>query len=166
LRPSAILAARGQRKAFGFPTIPNGTRFDKRFCFEVHMFIDEMVNQGATPAIEQTLKFTTARQRLLEEDVANISTPGYVQKDLSVAKFQQVLRERLAAADEGPRGQDLGSLGVDVENPRDSIMFHDGNNRSVEELMSAGMKNALTHNLMIELLKKQFATMELALQQK
>jgi flagellar basal body rod protein FlgB len=119
------------------------------------MFIDEMVNQGPTPAIEQTLKFTTARQRLLEEDVANIDVPGYTQKDLSPAKFQQALREKLAAADEGPRGRELGDLGVDVEN-----------NRSVEELMSAGMKNALTHNLMIELLKKQFATMELALQQK
>jgi flagellar basal-body rod protein FlgB len=134
------------------------------------MFIDEMVNQGPTPVIEQTLKFTSARQRLLEEDVANISTPGYLQKDLSPTKFQEALRERLASADEGPRGQDLGNgigdLGVDVESPRDSIMFHDGNNRSVEELMSAGMKNALTHNLMIELLKKQFATMELALQQK
>jgi flagellar basal-body rod protein FlgB len=130
------------------------------------MFIDEMVNQGATPAIEQTLKFTTARQRLLEEDVANISTPDYVQKDLSVSKFQSALRERLAAAGDAPRGQDLGDLGVDAENPRNSIMFHDGNNRSVEELMSSGMKNAMMHNLMIELLKKQFATMELALQQK
>ena len=130
------------------------------------MFIDEMVNAGATPVIEQTLKFTSARQRLLEEDVANISTPGYVQKDLSPAKFQAMLRERLAASDQGPRGQDLGNLGVDVEAPRSGILFHDGNNRSVEELMSAGMKNALTHNLMIELLKKQFATMELALQAK
>jgi flagellar basal-body rod protein FlgB len=130
------------------------------------MFIDEMVNQGPTPAIEQTLKFTTARQRLLEEDVANIDVPGYTQKDLSPAKFQQALREKLAAADEGPRGRELGDLGVDVENPHSGILFHDENNRSVEELMSAGMKNALTHNLMIELLKKQFATMELALQQK
>ena len=130
------------------------------------MFIDEMVNQGATPAIEQTLKFTSARQRLLEEDVANIDVPGYTQKDLSPAKFQQALREKLAAAEEGPRGQSLGDLGVDVEDPHSGILFHDENNRSVEELMSAGMKNALTHNLMIELLKKQFATMELALQQK
>jgi flagellar basal body rod protein FlgB len=92
--------------------------------------------------------------------------PGYTQKDLSPAKFQQALREKLAAADEGPRGRELGDLGVDVENPHSGILFHDENNRSVEELMSAGMKNALTHNLMIELLKKQFATMELALQQK
>jgi flagellar basal-body rod protein FlgB len=130
------------------------------------MFIDEMVNQGAIPVIEQTLKFTSARQQLLEEDVANISTPGYLQKDLSPGKFQAVLRERLAAADDGQRGQDLGNLGVDVESPNNGILFHDGNNRSVEQLMSAGMKNALTHNLMIELLKKQFATMELALQQK
>lgn len=130
------------------------------------MFIDEMVNQGAAPVIEQTLKFTTARQKLLEEDVANISTPGYVQKDLSPEKFQAVLQQRIAASEEGPRGRDLGDLGVDVESPKSGILFHDGNNRSVEELMSAGMKNALTHNLMIELLKKQFSMMEEALQAK
>jgi flagellar basal-body rod protein FlgB len=130
------------------------------------MFIDEIINQGATPAIEQTLKFTSARQRLIDENVANIDTIGYVQKDLSPEKFQAVLRERLAAADEGTRGQSLGDLGVDVENPKEGILFHDGNNRSPEELMSDGMKNALTHNLMIELLKKQFSMLETALQQK
>jgi flagellar basal body rod protein FlgB len=130
------------------------------------MFIDQIINQDATPVIEQTLKFTSARQRLLEEDVANISTPGFTQKDLSPTKFQAVLRQRLAAADEGPRGQGLGDLGVDVESPRSGILFHDENNRSVEQLMSAGMKNALTHNLMIELLKKQFSILETALQAK
>jgi flagellar basal-body rod protein FlgB len=130
------------------------------------MFIDEMINQGATPAIEQTLKFTSARQKLLEEDVANIDVPGYQQKDLSPAKFQQMLSERLAAADEGPRGQDLGEPDLDAQTPSNGLLFHDQNNRSVEELMADGMKNALTHNLMIELLKKQFSTMELALQQK
>src|SRR4051794_32966669 len=126
------------------------------------MFIDRMVNQGATPAIEQVLKFTTARQGLLAENVANISTPGYVQKDLSPQKFQAMLREHLEAADSEPRGESLGDMSSEVENPNSSILFHDGNNRSVEQLMTAGMKNGLTHNLMVELLKRQFATMDLA----
>jgi flagellar basal-body rod protein FlgB len=139
------------------------------------MFIDRMMNQGAAPVIEEVLKFTSARQRLLAEDVANISTPNYVQKDMSPAQFQKLLREKIAAADgagegaergESPRGESFGDISVDVENPKSGILFHDGNNRSVEELMSSGMKNGLTHNLMIELLKRQFTTMELALSAK
>jgi flagellar basal body rod protein FlgB len=42
-------------------------------------------------------------------------------------------------------------------------MFHDGNNRSAEQLMTEGVKNAMMHNMMIELLRQQFSTLETAL---
>ena len=38
------------------------------------------------------------------------------------------------------------------------MLFHDGDNRSMEQLMSDQAKNALMHNLVIELLRKQFQT--------
>ncbi|MBV8780378.1 MAG: hypothetical protein JO353_03185 [Phycisphaerae bacterium] len=130
------------------------------------MFIDRMINQGAAPVIEQVLKFSSARQKLLADDVANIDTPDYVTKDMSVSKFQNALAERIAGSNGDARGEGLADIDVDENSTKDGILFHDGNNRSVEQLMTDGMKNALTHNLMVELLKRQFATMELALQQK
>ena len=114
------------------------------------MFIDRMINQGAAPVIEQELKFSTARQKLLSDDVANIDTPGFVQKDLSAEKFQSMLSEKIDAAAGESRGEDLGDVTVEAETSQDGILFHDKNNRSVEQLMSDGAKNALTHNLMIE----------------
>jgi flagellar basal-body rod protein FlgB len=46
------------------------------------------------------------------------------------------------------------------------VLFHDGNNRSMEQLMSDQAKNALMHNLAVELLRRQFATLNMALTEK
>ena len=62
------------------------------------MFIDRLINQGPAPVLEQMLHFTTARHKLIAENVVNISTPGYRQRDLSLEKFQQKLSERVDAA--------------------------------------------------------------------
>ena len=57
-------------------------------------------------------------------------------------------------------------IGVDVEKPNRGILFHDGNNRSMEQLMSDQAKNAMMHNMVVELLRKQFMRMESALRER
>ena len=52
------------------------------------MFIERLLNQGNAPLLEQMLKFTAARHRLIAENIVNVDTPGYRQKDLSLDKFQ------------------------------------------------------------------------------
>jgi flagellar basal-body rod protein FlgB len=128
------------------------------------MFIDRLLNQGAEPMLEQTLRFTEARGRLIAENVVNISTPGYKQKDLSLAKFQHLLADRAArAGDAAPGSVAFDDIGMDVEKNHRGILFHDGQNRSMDGLMSDMAKNALMHNLAIELLRRQFQTMEMAI---
>ncbi len=131
------------------------------------MFVNRLINQGNAPLIEQMLKFTAARHKLLAENIVNISTPGYVQKDLSLTKFQTRLRERVAMRRHAP----LGSVSFDdirgeLEHPRHGILFHDRNNRSMEHLMSEQAKNALMHQLAVELLRKQFESLEAALKER
>lgn len=53
-----------------------------------------------------------------------------------------------------------------IENPTAGILFHDRNNRSMEHLMSDAAKNALFHNMMTELLRRQFASIETALKER
>ena len=65
------------------------------------MFIERLLNQGIAPLIEQAVRFSAARQKLLTENVANIDTPDYIQKDLSVSKFQQELNDQ--ATEKGKR---------------------------------------------------------------
>src|SRR5690349_7734924 len=130
------------------------------------MYIERMLNDGNAPLLEQMLRFTTERHKLLAEDVVNVSTPGFRQKDLSVDKFQRLLSERLETRDRSPRGSvGFDDIGVDVENPTRNILFHDGNNRSMEQLMSDEAKNAMMHNMVVELLRKQFSELESALRE-
>ncbi len=42
-----------------------------------------------------------------------------------------------------------------MNSPVNNILFHDRNNRSMEQLMAESSKHALIQNTMIELLKKQ-----------
>lgn len=128
------------------------------------MFIERLLNQGSEPLLEQTLRFTAARHQLIAQNVVNISTPGYQQKDLSLTKFQSLLAERAQEADQSlPGDVSFDDIGTDVENSRHGILFHDGQNRSMEQLMSDQAKNALMHNLAIELLRQQFQTLQSAI---
>ena len=131
------------------------------------MFVERLLNQGNAPLLEQMLKFTAARHKLIAENVVNVSTPNYRQKDLSLDKFQAMLRDRVEdrrAA--GPGAVRFDDVRAELEEPERGILFHDGNNRSMEQLMTDQAKNAMMHNLVIELLRKQFSAMELALKER
>jgi flagellar basal-body rod protein FlgB len=131
------------------------------------MFIDRLLNQGNLPLIEQSVRFSAARQKLIAENVANISTPGYVQKDLSVEKFQAMLRDRVERRRAAPPGSvRFEDLAGEPHSPASNILFHDRNNRSIEQLMADGAKNAMYHNMMIELLRKQVGAIESALKER
>lgn len=129
------------------------------------MFIERMLNQGNGPLLEQVVKFTAARHRLITENIANVDTPGYRQKDLSVGGFQRMIRERV---DQRRAGRQVGfeDIAAQVEQPTRGILFHDRNNRSMEHLATDLAKNAMMHNLAIELLRKQYKQMEMALQER
>jgi flagellar basal-body rod protein FlgB len=131
------------------------------------MFIERLMNQGNAPLLEQMVKFSQARHRLLAENIVNVSTPNYRQKDLSIERFQHLLRDRVQTRKEtGPGLTDFDDINVETENPDRNILFHDRNNRSVEQLMSDQAQNALMHNLMTELLRKQFNSIQNALRER
>ena len=131
------------------------------------MFLDRLMNQTNAPLIERVLQFSSARHKLIAENMANVDTPGYRQKDLSEAKFFSLLRDRAAAKHEIPPGTTpFADIASDLEHPERGILFHDQNNRSMEQLASDQAKNGLLYTMAIELLKKQFNAMEQALKER
>jgi flagellar basal-body rod protein FlgB len=131
------------------------------------MFIDRLLNMGNAPLIERAMSFTAARHELLAENIANVSTPDYVQKDLSVEAFQRQLRDRIAVKKSSPPG----SVGFSVVefNPKDErsgLLFHDRNNRSMEQMMADLSSNALKHNMYAEMLRKQFDSLQTVLKER
>ncbi|MCC6239991.1 MAG: hypothetical protein IT448_06815 [Phycisphaerales bacterium] len=130
-------------------------------------FVDRLLNQGTTPLIERTLEFSAERHKLLAEDIVNASTPGYVQKDMSLARFQGLLRRRVELRrNSGPGAVSFDDIKGQLTHPRWGIVFHDRNNRSMENLMTEQTKNALMHQMAIELLRKQYAQLESALRER
>src|SRR4051794_36244329 len=119
------------------------------------MFIERLLNGGNGPIIEASVRFAAARHRILTENIANVDTPGYIQRDLSQEKFQALLSDRIdqrnSLSDGKTRFDDLGG---EIENETSGVLFHDGNNRSMEQLMCDSAKNALFHNMMLEMLRK------------
>jgi flagellar basal-body rod protein FlgB len=129
--------------------------------------LERLMNQGNGPLLERVLEFTSRRHKLLAENVANVDTPGYRQKDLSVKKFQAMLSDRLSIKDSsGPGGVGFEGIDSELHRPNNSLLFHDKNNRSMESLMSDVAKNAMTHNLAVELLRKTYGQMDMALKER
>ncbi|MCS7034797.1 MAG: hypothetical protein NZ561_12510 [Phycisphaerae bacterium] len=130
------------------------------------MLIERLLNQGNGPLAAQVMRFAAARHKLLAENIANVSTPGYRNKDLDVAGFQQMLRDRVQLRRESPPGtvgfDDIWTETID----RGGLLFHDRNNRSIEQLVTDSAKNALLHNLVVEILRKQFGSIESALRER
>lgn len=130
------------------------------------MFIDRMLNSGSSPVLDQVLKFTAARHRLIANNIANVDTPNYRQQDLSLPQFQQMLASRAMARRNGEQDVRFDDIGTEVEHPTRGILAHDGNNRSMEQLMTDQASNALMHNMAIEMLKKQYSGIEMALKER
>jgi flagellar basal-body rod protein FlgB len=131
------------------------------------MFIERLLNQGNAPLLEQVLKFSAARHKLIAENLVNITTPNYRQKDLSVDKFQAMLQERADVKESSAPGTvGFSDIGAEVEEPNNGMLFHDGNNRSMEQLVSDQAKNAMMHNFVVELLRKQYSALDMALKER
>lgn len=136
--------------------------------------IKGMIDTGATPVLERLVQFTGERHRYLTNNVANLSTPDYQPRDLSVGSFQEAMRK---AVDErrqrtgGPNGAlhprdtrqvAFGEKGMSVrpEGLKHNILFHDRNNRSLEHTMKDLAENAMMHNAALEMLKSKFTMLE------
>ena len=126
------------------------------------MFLEHLLNQTNAPLLERVVKFAAARQKLIAEDIANVDTPGFRQKDLDPAQFMALLRQRI----EQRNGNSTNPPGLDVSRPSNGILFHDGNNRSMEQLETDQKKTGLMYTVAMEMLRQQYQEMQLALKEK
>ncbi len=140
------------------------------------MFLSDVTDRGAVPALVKTLAFNEARLRMIAENVANAGTPGYRAKQLSVEAFQHALGAALDARRRDPSrpfvvesGREVttrpdGSLHVTpAETPVDNALFHDGTNVSIEREMADLAKTVMTHDLATALLRERITGLQKAI---
>lgn len=153
------------------------------------MFIGDLANSGALPSLEATLRFAGARQRQIAQNIANIDTPDYRQADLSPRAFQQALGKaidaRRAGGSGGGVGGELGRLPfksdrqikVDAQgnlsfvpssssDHRGGVLFHDRNNRDLEQLMADQAENAAVYRTTIELIRSRTEILRTAISER
>lgn len=138
--------------------------------------LSNMFDSSSLPVLEQVVNFTQARHGVLAGNIANIDTPGYKSRDLSVDTFQSRLKEAVTArqrATESPTyainaelaGKPTGTGSENwgqVREVADDILFHDDHNVSLETQVTEITKNRSQHNLALTIMNAQFRLLRAA----
>lgn len=144
------------------------------------MSLIDLVDSGAIPALEMTMRFAAKRQQLIAHNVANIETPDFRQADVSVRGFQKMLadavdRRREDGEDAGPlswtetaevrRGAGR-ELTLRAGTSAGGVLFHDRNNRDLERLMQDQAENVGAFRVAADLLRTRFDILRSAIAQR
>ena len=138
--------------------------------------LSNMFDSSSLPVLEQVVNFTQARHGVLAGNIANIDTPGYKSRDLSVDTFQSRLKEAVQArqrAAESPTfalnaelaGQPTGTGSENwgqVSEVANDILFHDDHDVSLETQVTEITKNQAQHNLALTIMNAQFRLLRTA----
>lgn len=126
-------------------------------------------NNSALPAIEQSTTFAEKRHLLLAGNIANLDTPDYKTRDLSVDDFQAALKEAIESKDKPSMpGSASGLHPEPMERVRDvgkQILYHDGSDVSLEEQVTEISKNQAMHSMAIALMRSQFQNLQVAIRE-
>jgi flagellar basal-body rod protein FlgB len=134
--------------------------------------LNGLFRHSSIPALQETVAFAQARQGVLAGNLANIHTPGYRTRDLSVESFQEALKKQIEVEREGditspghpisPRQEALHKVKASMNN----IVYHDGTNLDVEKQVVEASKNQYLHNLAITIMTSQFQQLETAISER
>ncbi len=140
-----------------------------------------MLTPGVTKSLEETIAFAERRHAILAGNIANMDTPGYKTRDLSVSEFQASLKQLMGAEKlrgvprspgenllHEPSGSQSPSLAHDqaVREVRDAstqIVYHDGSDDNLETQITEIAKNQSMHSTAVALLRSQYRTMQIAI---
>lgn len=133
------------------------------------MWIERLTASRTTHAVELAAQFAEHRHKVLAENLANVDTPDYATKRLDPAAFAASLK---AALERGKhtrtrtlelRGNAQFGPGPDgrlrvrpAEKPADNVLFHDGTNVRLEQLLADVAQNNLSYEVSTNLLRGRF----------
>lgn len=134
--------------------------------------IGRLFENSTIPVLQEVVGFTQARHGVLAGNVANVHTPGYRTRDLSVESFQEALKKSIAAEELG----DVSSPGhptspreeahSEVKDAMTNILYHDDTNIDIEKQVVEISKNQFMHNLAVTLMTNQFQQLQMAINER
>src|SRR5436190_11264432 len=129
------------------------------------------------PALGEVLNFAQARHGVLVGNLANINTPGYKVRDLSVDTFQQKLKEAISQSQSHSRSQSQPlSPGISQSEPGDpmrkvretltNVLYHDDTNIDLEKQTAEITKNQFLHNFALTVMTDQMSLLQNAISER
>lgn len=135
-----------------------------------------LFSSSTIPMLEQVVKFTQARHGVLAGNIANIDTPGYKSRDLSVTEFQERLKiavEQKHASVSSPGHLSQLKAPKDPEEHWKTLMestndflYHDDHDVHLETQITEISKNHAQHNMALSLMNSQFQTLRTAISER
>jgi flagellar basal-body rod protein FlgB len=135
--------------------------------------LSNIFQASTIPMLQEVVNFAQARHTVLAGNIANLDTPGYESRDLSVEDFQSRLQAAIESRHQPPEatspGEPAGDRGVNMaevsKNPK-TILRHDQGNVSMESQVSEMVQNQMQHNLALALMSQQFHLLEAAVSER
>ncbi|MEM8836267.1 MAG: hypothetical protein AAGD00_10645 [Planctomycetota bacterium] len=141
------------------------------------MYIESLTNADALPTLAASMQFAARRHELITHNIANLSTPMFQPKDVSVRGFQENLgeaidgRRRARMGNGGPLNMEssrevkvsAGRLSLEPEEPSGNVLFHDRNNRDLERTMQDLAENFAALRVTSELMRSRMGILSAAI---
>lgn len=114
------------------------------------------------PLLGTVADFAQVRHTVLAGNLANLDTPGYRTMDLPVEDFRAHLRKAIterhnpALVSPGDRASLATPRAPNWAKEKRPLVRHDGNDVSVEEQVSAMVKNQMLHDMALTIMGSQF----------
>ena len=128
------------------------------------------------PALGEVLNFAQARHGVLVGNLANINTPGYKVRDLSVDTFQQKLKDAISQSQAQLRSSQSLSPGITQAEPGDpmrkvretltNVLYHDDTNIDLEKQTAEITKNQFLHNFALTVMTDQMSLLQNAISER
>jgi flagellar basal-body rod protein FlgB len=138
--------------------------------------IANLFDSTTIPVLQEVVGFCQARHNVLAANIANMDTPGYKTRDLSVEDFQTRLHQAIESRHQpasSAEGISPGEIGIRSAEPMaeiaknsKAILRHDQSNVSIEQQAAEMAKNQMQHNLALTIMTNQFQLLESAISEK
>ncbi len=118
---------------------------------------------GTIANLENSLKYSTIKQKAIAQNIANVDTPNYKAKEVLKPSFQSELQFAMRANRTDARHLEFtnssGARAAVVTRPN-SQYNHNGNSVDIDKEMAELAENQIYYNALIERLNGKFNTLK------
>ncbi len=132
-----------------------------------------LFQSSSIPILQEVVNFSQARHTVLAGNIANLDTPGYRVRDLSVEDFQTRLKEAIESRRRPPARRSPGDPApkesfsiASVSDEQKTILYHDDSNVGIEYQVTEMVKNQMQHNLALAIMNSQMQLLEVAISER